>query len=135
MPVRRPDPPAVHSSALVLDIDRPSHESGGQVTNLQSKVHTVLDRLAIVGYGPAWLGINPLNGKAQVIWLIDPVYAGEGRSSPNTRLLTIATTELNQLLGGDLAFSHRFSMIFLPQVERPHRIPLALPAQPDRSSD
>lgn len=98
-----------YTAALVLDIDRPSHESGGQVTNLQSKVHTVLDRLAVAGYGPAWLGINPLNGKAQVIWLIDPVYAGEGRSSPNTRLLTIATTELNQLLGGDLAFSHRFS--------------------------
>lgn len=98
-----------YTAALVLDIDRPSHENGGQVTNLHSKVHTVLDRLAIAGYGPAWLGINPLNGKAQAIWLIDPVYAGEGRSSPNTRLLTIATTELNQLLGGDLAFSHRFS--------------------------
>lgn len=98
-----------YTAALVLDIDRPSHESGGQVTNLHSKVHTVLDRLAVAGYGPAWLGINPLNGKAQAIWLIDPVYAGEGRSSPNTRLLTIATTELNQLLGGDLAFSHRFS--------------------------
>ncbi|SLM92692.1 replication initiation protein [Brachybacterium nesterenkovii] len=43
------------------------------------------------------------------IWLIDPVYAAEGRTSPNTRLLAIATRELNQLLGGDLAFSHRFS--------------------------
>lgn len=98
-----------YTAALVLDIDRPSHKAGGQITDLHTKVHTTLDRLAIAGYGPAWLGINPLNGKAQVIWLIDPVYAGEGRSSPNTRLLAIATTELNQLLGGDLAFSHRFS--------------------------
>ena len=98
-----------YTAALVLDIDRPSHKAGGQITDLHTKVHTTLDRLAIAGYGPAWLGINPLNGKAQVIWLIDPVYAGEGRTSPNTRLLSIATTELNQLLGGDLAFSHRFS--------------------------
>lgn len=98
-----------YTAALVLDIDRPSHQSGGQVTDLHSKVHSTLDRLSLAGYGPAWLGINPLNGKAQAIWLIDPVYAGEGRTSPNTRLLAIATTELNQLLGGDLAFSHRFS--------------------------
>ena len=55
------------------------------------------------------MGVNPLNGKAQVIWLIDPVYAAEDRSSSNTRLLGVATAELNAVLGGDAAFSHRFS--------------------------
>lgn len=97
------------SAVLVIDIDRPSNQPGGQVTNLHTATYTALDKLALIGLGPAWLGINPGNGKAQAIWLIDPVYAGEGRTSPNTRLLAIATRELNQLLGGDLAFSHRFS--------------------------
>lgn len=97
------------SAVLVIDIDRPSNQPGGQVTNLHPDTYTALDKLAVAGLGPAWLGINPGNGKAQAIWLIDPVYAGEGRTSPNTRLLAIATSELNKTLGGDLAFSHRFS--------------------------
>ena len=97
------------SAVLVIDIDRPSNQPGGQVTDLHTATYTALDKLAVAGLGPAWLGINPGNGKAQAIWLIDPVYAGEGRESPNTRLLAIATRELNQLVGGDLAFSHRFS--------------------------
>lgn len=97
------------SAVLVIDIDRPSNQPGGQVANLHTATYTALDKLAVAGLGPAWLGINPGNGKAQAIWLIDPVYAGEGRESPNTRLLAIATRELNQLVGGDLAFSHRFS--------------------------
>lgn len=97
------------SAVLVIDIDRPSNQPGGQVTNLHPSTYTALDKLALAGLGPAWLGINPGNGKAQAIWLIDPVYAAEGRTSPNTRLLTIATRELNAFVGGDLAFSHRFS--------------------------
>lgn len=97
------------SAVLVIDIDRPSHQPGGQVANLHPAIHASLDKLAATGLGPAWLGINPGNGKAQAIWLIDPVYAGKDRESSNTRLLAIATRELNQLVGGDLAFSHRFS--------------------------
>lgn len=97
------------SAVLVIDIDRPSHQAGGQVTNLHPDVFHRLDQLAIRGFGPAWLGINPLNGKAQAIWLIDPVYAGADRSSPSSRLLGVATAELNAVLGGDRAFAHRFS--------------------------
>lgn len=97
------------TAVVVIDIDQPSHESGGQVTNLHSAVFRRLDQMALDGFGPAWLGVNPLNGKAQAIWLIDPVYAAADRSSPNTRLLSVATTELNAVLGGDIAFSHRFS--------------------------
>src|SRR5699024_10171558 len=51
----------------------------------------------------------PLNGKAQALWMIDPVYAAKGHTSPNTRLLNVATAELNALLGGDRAFAHQFS--------------------------
>lgn len=97
------------TAVMVIDIDRPSYEEGGQVANLHSAVYRRLDQMAVDGYGPAWVGVNPLNGKAQVIWLIDPVYAAEDRSSPNTRLLGVATAELNAVLGGDAAFSHRFS--------------------------
>lgn len=39
----------------------------------------------------------------------DPVYASPGRTSTNTRLLTVATAELNRYLGGDGAFAHHFS--------------------------
>ena len=97
------------SAVLVIDIDRPSNQPGGQDATPPTATYTALDKLALAGLGPAWLGINPGNGKAQAIWLIDPVYAAEGRTSPNTRLLTIATRELNAFVGGDLAFSHRFS--------------------------
>lgn len=97
------------SAVLVIDIDRPSHQAGGQVTNLPPDVFRRLDQLAVRGFGPAWLGINPLNGKAHAIWLIDPVYAAADRSSSNSRLLGVATAELNAVLGGDAAFSHRFS--------------------------
>lgn len=107
------------SAVLVIDIDRPSNQPGGQVTNLHPTTYTALDKLAVAGLGPAWLGINPGNGKAQAIWLIDPVYAGEGRTSPNSRLLAIATSELNQFIGGDLAFSHRFSRWPLHRSEDP----------------
>lgn len=97
------------TACLVLDIDRPSHRAGGQTPDLHPQVFAGLDTLAFAGLGPAWVGINPLSGKCQVIWLIDPVYAAAGRTSPNTRLLAVATSELNAYLGGDQAFAHRFS--------------------------
>lgn len=97
------------TAVLVADVDRPSHRAGGQVTDLHPAVFTTLDKLAVAGFGPAWVGINPANGKCQLLWLIDPVYAAEDRTSPNTRLLAVASNELTALLGGDPAFSHRFS--------------------------
>lgn len=97
------------SAFLVIDIDQPSHSPGGDIPALHPEVFAPLNTLAGAGLGPAWLGINPINGKAQAIWLIDPVYAAEHQTSPNSRLLAVATSELNRLLGGDQAFSHRFS--------------------------
>lgn len=97
------------TAVLVADVDQPSHQSGGQVTDIHRDVFLTLEKLALAGFGPAWVGINPTNGKCQLLWLIDPVYAAEDRSSPNTRLLAVASNELTALLGGDPSFSHRFS--------------------------
>src|SRR5699024_1714655 len=63
--------------------------------------------------------INPINGKAQALWMIDPVYASPGRTNPNTQLLTVATAELNRYLGGDGAFAHHFSRWPLHQSDDP----------------
>src|SRR5699024_9233036 len=97
------------SAVLVIDIDKPSHTPGGTVEALHPETYAALTKLHQRGFSPAWIGINPLNGKAQALWMIDPVYAAQGQTSPNTRLLSIATTELNHLLGGDRAFAHQFS--------------------------
>src|SRR5699024_6407477 len=78
-----------------------------------------LNALCAQGFGPAWVGINPINGKAQALWMIDPVYASSGRTSANTRLLTVATAELNRYLGGDGAFAHHFSRWPLHQSDDP----------------
>lgn len=59
--------------------------------------------------GPAWVGINPTNGKAQFIWLIDPVYAGREDTSAQMKLLAATTRVLGELLDHDPHFSHRFS--------------------------
>nr|CAA80508.1 Rep [Corynebacterium glutamicum] len=53
--------------------------------------------------------MNPLSGKCQLIWLIDPVYAAAGMSSPNMRLLAATTEEMTRVFGADQAFSHRLS--------------------------
>lgn len=97
------------SAVLVIDIDKPSHTPGGTVEALHPDTYAALTKLHQRGFSPAWIGVNPLNGKAQALWMIDPVYAAQGQTSPNTRLLSIATTELNHLLGGDRAFAHQFS--------------------------
>lgn len=97
------------AAVLVIDLDHPTGVQGGQVTAIQPKVHTQLDRLAVAGFGPSWVGVNPLSGKAQALWLIDPVYAAKDRRSSNMALLAVATDELNAVLGGDRSFSHRFS--------------------------
>ena len=97
------------SAVLIIDIDKPSHTPGGTVEALHPETHAALTALHQRELSPAWIGINPLNGKAHVLWMIDPVYAAKGHTSPNTRLLNVATAELNALLGGDRAFAHQFS--------------------------
>jgi len=97
------------SAVLIIDIDKPSHTPGGTIEALHPETHAALTALHQRGLSPAWIGINPLNGKAQALWMIDPVYAAKGHTSPNTRLLNVATAELNALLGGDRAFAHQFS--------------------------
>lgn len=97
------------SAVLIIDIDKPSYIPGGTVEALHPATHAALTALHQRELSPAWIGINPLNGKAQALWMIDPVYAAKGHTSPNTRLLNVATTELNTLLGGDRAFAHQFS--------------------------
>jgi len=107
------------STVLVIDIDTPSGQAGGQIEALHPEALTKLNALCAQGFGPAWIGINPINGKAQALWTIDPVYASPGRTSPNTRLLTVATAELNRYLGGDGAFAHHFSRWPLHQSDDP----------------
>lgn len=97
------------AAVLVIDIDTPSHTTGGKIEALHPEVRAHLTRLHHSGHGPAWIGVNPLNGKAQALWMIDPVYASENRTSPNMELMKTTTTALNHLLGGDKVFSHRFS--------------------------
>lgn len=97
------------SAVLIIDIDKPSHTTGGNIEALHPETYRALTTLHQRELSPAWIGINPLNGKAQALWMIDPVYAAKDRTSPNTRLLNVATAELNALLGGDRAFAHQFS--------------------------
>ena len=97
------------SAVLIIDIDKPSHTPGGTVEALHPETHAALTALHQRELSPAWIGINPLNGKAQVLWMIDPVYAAKDHTSPNTRLLNVATAEINALLSGDRAFAHQFS--------------------------
>lgn len=107
------------STVLVVDIDTPSGKTGGNIDALHPEALTKLNALCFQDFGPAWVGINPINGKAQALWMIDPVYASPGRTSPNTQLLTVATAELNRYLGGDGAFAHHFSRWPLHQSDDP----------------
>ena len=65
--------------------------------------------MAAGNLGPSWIGVNPTNGKCQLIWLIDPVYADSRADSSNIRLMKVVTTMLGEHLGGDAAFAHRLS--------------------------
>ncbi|WP_390625301.1 replication initiation protein [Corynebacterium anserum] len=58
---------------------------------------------------PSWIGLNPINGKAQLIWLIDPVYTDASGDSSNMRLLRATTNQLCELLDTDAHFPHGFS--------------------------
>lgn len=96
------------ATVIVLDIDQTGTE-GGQVSNLHPNVMTLLAQLADHDAGPAWIGVNPLNGKGQLIWQIDPVYADTSGDSSNIRLLKATTAVLCDLLGADQHFAHGFS--------------------------
>lgn len=97
-----------YAAVLVVDIDQRG-ETGGHPSNLAAPVRTSLRALIEHNVGPAWVGINPQNGKAQAIWLIDPVYADESGESRHMRLLARTSRTLGEYLGHDPNFSHRFS--------------------------
>src|SRR5699024_11940566 len=82
---------------------------GGHPENLNPYVNGVIWALVQHGIGPAWAGINPASGKAQFIWLIDPVYADKNRTSRNMELLRATSQELGELLDHDPHSAHRFS--------------------------
>ena len=97
-----------YASVMVIDVDQIG-KAGGHPENLNSYVKGVIWALVQHGIGPAWAGINPISGKAQFIWLIDPVYAGKNRTSRNMELLKATSHELGELLDHDPHFAHRFS--------------------------
>lgn len=96
------------AAVIVLDVDQ-AGRAGGSLTSLAPTVRDRLDALCVRGVGPALVGINPLSGHCQLIWLIDPVYAAPGRESANTRLLTVTARRLASYLGADPHFSRVWS--------------------------
>lgn len=72
-----------YAAVLVVDIDQPGTQ-GGHPINLAEELRVKLFQLVTRGLGPAWVGVNRLSGKAQCLWLIDPVYADESGKSPPT---------------------------------------------------
>lgn len=97
-----------YAAVLVVDIDLPG-DPGGHPINLNEQVKKKFAQLIARHIGPAWVGINPISGKCQALWLIDPVYANKQGQSPAMTLLAAATHTLGEWLGHDSHFSHRFS--------------------------
>lgn len=97
-----------YAAVLVVDIDQPG-QAGGHPTSLALSVRENFAKLIKHGIGPSWVGINPLTGKAQAIWLIDPVYADKAGRSPHMSLLAATSKALGEMLDHDPHFSHRFS--------------------------
>src|SRR5699024_8618926 len=52
---------------------------------------------------------QPPHGKTQSPMEVRPRHARKSHPKPEPRLLNVATSELNALLGGDRAFAHQFS--------------------------
>lgn len=96
------------ATVIVLDVDMLG-SAGGNVTDMAPEVINVLVAMKDASCAPSWIGVNPINGKAQLIWLIDPVYADASGDSSNMRLLRATTNQLCELLGADAHFSHGFS--------------------------
>lgn len=97
-----------YAAVLVVDVDQIG-TAGGDPADLNPYVRSVVRSLISHSIGPAWVGINPTNGKAQFIWLIDPVYADRGGKSAQMKLLAATTRVLGEILDHDPHFSHRFS--------------------------
>ena len=97
-----------YAAVLVVDVDQ-TGTAGGDPADLNPYVRDVVRSLIAHNIGPAWVGINPTNGKAQFIWLIDPVFADRGGKSAQMKLLAATTRVLGELLDHDPHFSHRFS--------------------------
>lgn len=97
-----------YAAVLVVDIDQPGTQ-GGHPINLAEELRGKLVQLVTRGLGPAWVGINRLSGKAQCLWLIDPVYADKDGKSPNMALLAATSRTLGGFLDHDPNFAHRFS--------------------------
>lgn len=96
---------------IVVDMDSPTRP-GGSVNALEC-LHE-LNALNSHGYGPNWLGINPISGKGQAIWYIDPVYSDGTPSRPGHRnthleLYKHLCKDIDRYLAGDTHFSRRFS--------------------------
>lgn len=96
------------ATVIVLDVDMLG-SAGGNVTNMAPEVINALVAMKDASCAPSWIGVNPISGKAQLIWLIDPVYADASGDSSNMRLLRATTNQLCELLGADAHFSHGFS--------------------------
>lgn len=96
------------ATVIVLDVDMLG-SAGGNVTDMAPEVINALVAMKDASCAPSWIGVNPVNGKAQLIWLIDPVYADASGDSSNMRLLRATTNQLCELLGADAHFSHGFS--------------------------
>ncbi|MGO2637344.1 replication initiation protein [Corynebacterium variabile] len=97
-----------YAAVVVIDVDRRGVD-GGAVEDIHPQAYRSVSKLAGVGAGPAWIGVNPTNGKAQMIWLIDPVHADGSGDSANMRLLKATGRTLGAALGGDPAFAHNLS--------------------------
>ena len=96
------------ATVIVLDVDMLG-SAGGNVTDMAPEVINALVAMKDASCAPSWIGVNPISGKAQLIWLIDPVYADASGDSSNMRLLRATTNQLCELLGADAHFSHGFS--------------------------
>lgn len=107
------------AAVLVVDVDR-TGTTGGGIEHLNAQVRARFDALARAGRGPAFVGVNPLNGKCQAIWLVDPVYAAQGRKSPNRRLYDVTADALAAILDGDTHFAGAWSRNPFYQGKSPH---------------
>lgn len=97
-----------YAAVMVVDVDQPG-TAGGHPSNLAPAVKEKLAVLVQARMEPAWVGINPLSGKAQFIWLIDPVFSDKDGNSHQMDLLAATSRILGELLDHDPHFSHRFS--------------------------
>lgn len=93
------------AAVFAVDVDRRG-TPGGTVESIDAAARQTLAALAAAGAGPAWIGVNPINGKCHLLWLVDPVYADEDGDSAPMRLYEATWKKLRDVLGGDTSFSN-----------------------------